>query len=84
MDILKALHNEERKLLLAAGKVETDLSRIRVAINALSTNGARSQKVADPRRGKKLSAAHRRAIREGIKKARLVKAGKVARMKSTA
>ena len=84
MDILKALHNEERKLLLVAGKVDSELSRIRAAINALGTNGAKPRQGGDPRRGKRLSAAHRRAIREGIKKAKLVKAGKVARMKSAA
>jgi len=74
MNILKVLHKEEHKLLQAAGKIEGELSRIRAAIKALGTNGARQD--GDPRRGKKLSAAHRRAIREGIKKAKLAKAGK--------
>jgi hypothetical protein len=84
MDILKALHNAERKLLLAAGKIESDLSRIRAAINALGTKGPRPRQDGDPRRGKKLSAAHKRAIREGIKKAKQAKAAKLARMKSAA
>jgi hypothetical protein len=76
MDILKVLHKEEHKLLQAAGKIEGELSRIRAAINALGTNGASLRRGADPRRGKKLSAAHRRAIREGIKKAKQAKSGR--------
>jgi len=71
MNILKVLRKEEHKLLQAAGKIEGELSRIRAAINALGTNGTKHKL-----RGKKLSAAHRRAIREGIKKAKLAKAGK--------
>ena len=75
MDVLKMLRKEEGKLLAVFGKAETKLSQIRAAINALSTNGhkpfaARVSKL----RGKKLSAAHRRAIKEGIKKARAAKA----------
>jgi hypothetical protein len=66
MDVLRILHKEEHKLLQAAGKIEGELSRIRAAINALGTNSRPSHKL----KGKKLSAAHRRAIREGIRKAK--------------
>ena len=75
MDVLKVLRKEESKLLTVVGKAETKLSQIRAAINALSTNGhkpfaARVSKL----RGRKLSAAHRRAIKAGIRKARAAKA----------
>jgi hypothetical protein len=72
MEILRVLRTEERKLLQAAGKIEGELSRIRAAINALASNGAGRR---HPRRGKKLSAAHRKAIKDGIRKAKM-KAGK--------
>jgi len=75
MNILKVLHKEEHKLLQAAGKIEGELWRIRAAINALGTNGA-GPRHGNKLKGKKLSAAHRRAIREGIKKAKQAKAGK--------
>lgn len=77
MNILKMLHKEERKLLVTSGKVESELSRIRAAINALASNGTREKHrrdVGDPRRGRKLSAAHRRAIKAGIAKAKAKKA----------
>ena len=75
MDVLKVLRKEEGKLLAVSDKVEMKLSQIRAAINALSTNGhkqfrARVSKL----RGKKLSAAHRAAIKRGIAKARAGKA----------
>jgi hypothetical protein len=75
MNLLKVLHKEERKLLQSAGKIEGELTRIRAAINALASNGTeeKHRRDADPRRGRKLSAAHRRAIREGIRKAKLKK-----------
>lgn len=72
MNILKVLHKEERKLKAASGKIETKLYQIRAAINALASNGTGDKhRRVDPRRGRKLSAAHRRAIREGIRKAKL-------------
>ncbi len=75
MDVLKVLRKEEGKLLAVSSKVESKLSQIRAAINALSTNGhkpfaARVSKL----RGKKLSAAHRQAIKRGIARARAEKA----------
>jgi hypothetical protein len=57
--------------LLAAGKIEADVSRVRAAINALAVNGKPHK--AHKLKGKKLSAAHRRAIREGIRKAKAAK-----------
>ena len=76
MDILKVLRKEENKLAAVATKAETKLSQVRAAINALSTNGKQTfdgRKPVDPRRGRKLSAAHRRAIKAGIRKARAAK-----------
>jgi hypothetical protein len=70
MNILKALHREERKLRVSQEKIEGQLHGIRAAINAVSGNGT------GKRRGRphyKMSAAHRRAIRLGIARA---KAGK--------
>jgi len=75
MDVLKVLRKEEGKLLGVVGKVEMKLSRIRAAINALSTNGHKQFRAGVSKlRGRKLSAAHRRAIKEGIKKAKAAKA----------
>ena len=72
MNVLKLLHHEKKKLLQSAGKIEGELSRVRAAINALASNGTEEKhRHVDPRRGRKLSAAHRRAIREGIRKAKL-------------
>jgi len=64
MDLLKMLRDEERKL---AGR----LTGLRTAIAALSGNSSephagRGNKL----RGKKLSAAHRAAIKAGVAKAR--------------
>jgi len=75
MDLLKLLRKEEGKLLAVSSKVESKLSQIRAAISAMSTNGhkplaARVSKL----RGKKLSAAHRQAIKRGIAKAKAAKA----------
>jgi hypothetical protein len=76
MDVLKVLHNEERKLLVVANKIGVKLSQIRAAINAMSTNGNKSVGARVSKlRGKKLSAAHRRAISEGIRKSKLRKTG---------
>jgi hypothetical protein len=82
MDVLKVLRKEESKLLTVFSKVESELSRVRAAINAMSTNGkrplhghtvsARGSKL----RGRKLSASHIRAIKEGIAKRRKAQAGK--------
>ncbi len=75
MDVLKVLRKEESKLLAVVGKAETKLSQIRAAINALSTNGHKPYRAGVSKlRGRKLSAAHRRAIKEGIRKARAAKA----------
>ena len=77
MDVLTLLRKEESKLLAVFSNVETKLSQVRAAINALSTNGKRPfdghTSVANrgsKLRGKKLSLAHRRAIKAGIAKAR--------------
>jgi DNA-binding FrmR family transcriptional regulator len=63
MNVLKVLHREKKKLLLSQEKIEGQIHGIQAAINAL--NG-RPHKL----KGKKLSAAHRRAIKEGIRKAK--------------
>lgn len=66
MDVLKMLRKEEGKMLAAFSKAETKLSQIRAAINAMSANGNKSVGArASKLRGKKLSAAHRRAIKLG-------------------
>jgi hypothetical protein len=76
MNILKMLHKEEQQLLAASGKIEGELTRIRAAINALASNGTgeKHRRDVDPRRGRKLSAAHRRAIKAGIARAKAKKA----------
>ena len=79
MDIIAALKNEERKL-------ETRLGGIKRAIQALNGYAPRAIKnmpseieISSDRgsklRGRKLSAAHRRAIQLGIQKAKARKAG---------
>jgi len=75
MDVLKVLRKEEGKLLGVVGKAETKLSQIRAAINALSTNGHKPYRAGVSKlRGKKLSAAHRQAIKRGIARAKAGKA----------
>ena len=79
MDVLRILRKEESKLLAAQDKVAHRLVGLRGAINALSGDHAvRPQRVTQRRvsklRGKKLSAAHRAAIKRGIAKARAGKA----------
>ena len=71
MDIVKVLRNEESKLLKESGRVTHQLGSIRTAIAALGGNRG-------PRAGRKLSAAHRAAIKRGIaaKKAAGARAGK--------
>jgi hypothetical protein len=69
MNILKVLHREEKKLLHVAGKIEKQVSQIRAAINALGTNG-----LSHPLKGRKLSAAHKAAIRRGIAKRKAARA----------
>jgi hypothetical protein len=83
MDILAALKQEEKKLVSEQGQIATRLGGLRQAISALNghldghldgqPSGDRGSKL----RGKKLSAAHRRAIKAGIarKKAFARKAG---------
>ena len=75
MDLLKLLRKEEGKLLGVVGKAETKLSQIRAAINALSTNGHKPYRAGVSKlRGKKLSAAHRKAIKLGIARAKKAQA----------
>lgn len=75
MDILKVLRKEESKLLVVSNKVGAKLSQIRAAINAMSGNGNKSVAVrVSKMRGKKLSAAHRRAIKLGIARAKKAQA----------
>jgi hypothetical protein len=83
MELLKLLRKEESKLLAVFSTAETKLSQVRAAINALSTNGKRpfdgQTSVANrgsKLRGKKLSAAHRRAIKAGIARAKKAQAAK--------
>jgi hypothetical protein len=71
MDVLKVLRKEEGKLLGVVGKVEMKLSQIRAAINALSTNGHKPfHAKVSKMRGRHLSAAHKKAIRDGWAKRR--------------
>jgi len=77
VDVLRILRKEESKLLAAQDKVAHRLAGLRGAINALSGDHAARARVADRRsklRGRKLSAAHRAAIKRGIAKARAGKA----------
>jgi len=80
VDVLKVLRKEESKLLTAQNKIAGRLAGLRGAINALSTNGHKPFDGHTPLhkvsklRGKKLSAAHRAAIKRGIAKARAGKA----------
>ena len=78
MDVLRILRKEESKLLAVQDKVAHRLAGLRGAINALSADHAVRPRVAQGRvnklRGKKLSAAHRAAIKRGIAKARAGKA----------
>ena len=81
MDVLRILRKEESKLLAAQDKVAHRLAGLRGAINALSgdRHTIRAHAVVAAHkvsklRGKKLSAAHRAAIKRGIAKARAGKA----------
>jgi hypothetical protein len=79
MDVLlRVMHKEEKNLLAMQDKIANRLTGLRAAINALSTNGrngsARVAHRGSKLRGRHLSAAHKRAIREGIRKARAAKA----------
>jgi len=71
MNILKVLQREKRKLLVTQEKIEGQINRMRAAINAVSGND--TGKKSGRRRGYKMSASHKRAIRLGIARA---KAGK--------
>jgi hypothetical protein len=79
MDILAALKQEEKKLVSEQGQIATRLGGLRQAISALNGHfdGQPSSDRGSKLRGKKLSAAHRRAIKAGIarKKAFARKAG---------
>jgi hypothetical protein len=71
MDILAALRSEETKL-------KAQLSGIRQAIHALNghtSDGSSGSDRGSKLKGKKLSAAHRTAIKVGIAKAKARKAG---------
>ena len=76
MNILNLLKQEERKLQAAYKQVAAQLRGLRTAIVALNghhatpTSGGRSNTL----KGKKLSAAHRKAIKAGIAKAKAAKA----------
>lgn len=62
MNILKTLKREEKKLAAKVDRIAHEIGKVRAAIGAL--NG-------DKRRGRKLSAAHRRAIKAGIRRAKM-------------
>jgi len=68
MNILKVLQREKRKLLVTQEKIEGQLGGIRAAITAVSGNGIGKRKGRP--RGYKMSAAHKRAIRLGIARAK--------------
>ncbi len=70
MNILKMLHREKKKLLVSQEKIEGQLHGIRAAINAVSGNSTGKRK---GRARGKMSLAHRRAIKEGIRKAKAAK-----------
>ena len=75
MDVLRILRKEESKLLEVQDKIAGRLAGLRGAINALSANRHKPYRAGVSKlRGKKLSAAHRAAIKRGIAKARAGKA----------
>ena len=72
MNILKMLHREKKKLLVTQEKIEGQIDRMRAAINALNGTALSARPKVRPHKlkGKKLSAAHKRAIRLGIARAK--------------
>ncbi len=75
MNISGMLQREKKKLLVTQEKIEGQIDRMRAAINAVSGNGAHANG-AGKKRGRrhyKMSAAHKRAIRLGIAKAKTAK-----------
>lgn len=74
MDLLKVLRHEESKLLQTFNKIEGQLNGVRAAINALSGNSTQHAARAHKLKGRKLSAAHRAAIKAGIARAKKAKA----------
>jgi len=62
MDIVRILHKEEKKLIGQRDSLDLRVKSLRTAINALNGNSDRP----GPRAGRKLSAAHKKAIRDGI------------------
>lgn len=75
MDLLKVIRKEESKLLAAQDKIVGKLAGLRAAINAISSNGHKPYRAGVSKlRGKKLSAAHRRAIKLGIARAKKAQA----------
>jgi hypothetical protein len=84
MNLIGALRREERKLLTTQQEVAGRLRGVLAAIHALNGHVPRAishmpSEISTDRgsklRGRKLSAAHRRAIKLGIQKAKARKAG---------
>ncbi len=86
MDLIRVLRKEESKLVTVFEKAETKLSQIRAAIGALngkprtrvlarSIDSVQIERKPGRRSGYKMSASHRRAIAEGIRKSKLRKTG---------
>jgi hypothetical protein len=63
LNIIKLLRKEESKLAKQADVIVAQVKSIRTAIDAL---GGKPDGRRGPRKCRKLSAAHRRAIKEGI------------------
>ena len=73
--VMRLLVKEEKKWLGLKDKAVSRLISLRAAIHALAGNGNKSVGAGVSKlRGKKLSAAHRRAIKRGIAKAKAAKA----------
>ena len=76
MDLVKVLRHEESKLLQVFNKVDGQLKGVRAAINALSSTGAvrHAGGAQNKLKGRKLSSAHRAAIKAGIARAKKAQA----------
>jgi hypothetical protein len=67
MNILNLLKQEERKLLVASKRVASQLRGLRAAIVALAgKHQAPARRGGSKLKGKKLSLAHRKAIKAGL------------------
>jgi hypothetical protein len=64
-NILKVLKREARKIAAKVDHLTGELGKVKAAISVLNGSGRRG-----PRKGRKLTAAHRRAIKEGIRRAK--------------